>query len=147
MPSKEMFESINYYTNDTKDRPYVLMGDEETQVPVEGHGVINYVFHGRRIRQYALYVPKMGGTGLLSAKQHMSSKGCYLHLEAGNCELAFPNFTITPTIDNEIEILVRYGTDTQEEIAFDETTAEPSELTTYTKLQAKTTSTACQDHP
>jgi hypothetical protein len=104
-PFKVMFESITYYDQHHENSPKVLMCDETTEIPIEGHGYINIIIHGKRIRTHALYIPRMGETCLYSIRQHMRYKGCIFHAESNNSSLSFPNFIIHPHITNEFDVL------------------------------------------
>ena len=100
--STELFEDITYFPQDA-NQPTAIMGDDTTSLKIQGYGIINIIVQEHRLRLLAYYVPKLGTT-LISAKQHMKSKGCYFHAEAGKTTLAFPNFFIHPRISTEIDV-------------------------------------------
>jgi dUTP pyrophosphatase len=121
-PFSEFFESITPFNTNDVNCPKAMMGDEQTLVPISGHGFVNYFMHGHRIRHHAYYTPKMGQTILLSTKQHMRSQGCYLHAEGGNTLLAYPDFIIHPRVTDEIDVLIKPAKTSTAPLAFDRST-------------------------
>ena len=99
---KSLFETITPFPQ--SNPPTVLMGDDATALDIAGYGFMNYSVHGKRIRKFGYYVPKLGTT-LLSVKQHMKTKGCYFHAEASHSQLAFPSFILYPRVNNEIDMI------------------------------------------
>jgi dUTP pyrophosphatase len=139
-PFKAMFESITYYDQHNKNSPKVLLGDDKTEVSIHGHGYINIMIHGKRIRTHALYIPSMGETCLYSIRQHMRYEGCIFHAEAHHCSLSFPNFIISPRITKEIDVLSRSVVNDQNPYDFDEDTAQHVPTTmTHSSLTTKQT--------
>ena len=116
--NSEIFENITRFPHDS-NQPTAIMGDDTTSLNIHGYGMINVIAQGHRLRIMAYYVPKLGAT-LISAKQHMKSKGCYFHAEAGKTTLAFPNFFIYPRIATEIDINLFPATTSSQTIDFDE---------------------------
>lgn len=102
-PSEELFESITYF--DTSNCLVVEMGDKKTRVQVLGQGYINLKLHNKTICLFALYIPDMGNTSLISILQHISHQGCYFHSEDKETILAYPTFLIHPAINDKIEVI------------------------------------------
>ena len=127
-PFAVFFESITPFNTDDPNCPQAMMGDEETFVPISGHGYVNYFLHGKRIRHHAMYTPKMGQTILLSSRQHMKSQGCYLHVEGGNTQLAYPTFIIHPRVDEEIDVLITPAKTSTSPLDFDRSTSTQIEI-------------------
>ena len=125
-PFFELFENITYYNMHSPDAPMVAMGDEKTLVPVVGHGYINVLIHGKRLRLHALFVPNMGETILYSIRQHMNYKGCSFIAQNEDTMITYPSFIIHPRVSTEIEVLIQNATISDLPISFDEETAEES---------------------
>jgi deoxyuridine 5'-triphosphate nucleotidohydrolase len=109
------------------------MGDDNTELTISGYGYINYIIHGKRIRQFSYYVPKLGTT-LISIKQHMKSTGCYFHAAAQSTVLAFPTFCISPRVSHEIDMLILPSPHSSLPLSFDEATATQNQITQPSKL-------------
>jgi hypothetical protein len=116
--NQDMFSEITYFSDPDQHR--VIMGDDKTTIPIAGHGYMYIVLHGKHLRVHGYYVPGMGPTALFSVKQHMANQGCYFHAAAGNCELAFPTFTCSPRIAQEIEVIVHTPQNKKSYFDFDE---------------------------
>ena len=125
-PFKELFEEIHYF--DTDELPVAIMGDDKTRVQILGHGYINVLIHGKRIRTHALYIPSMGNACLFSIKQHMKSQGCAFIAEQKNTTLTFPTFLLFPRVDNEIDVLCQSAVSSRAPIDFDEETSTKVEI-------------------
>jgi hypothetical protein len=133
--SLSLFDSITYF-EDPHRRPTAMMGDDSTVLPIHGYGYLNFTVHGHRIRLFSYFVPALGTT-LISIKQHMRNKGCYFHAEAQQTLLAFPTFTISPRVAEEIDLLVRPASTSSTTFSFNEATAtsvnvsQPSSCSTH----------------
>ena len=49
VPFSNIFENITYYNQSADTISTVLMGDEVTKIPIQGHGIICYQLHGHTI--------------------------------------------------------------------------------------------------
>ena len=126
--SLNLFESVTFF--DKRKQPTVIMGDDKTQIPISGHGFMNLRLHGKHIRIHGLYIPGMGATSLFSVKQYIKHQGCYFHAEAKCSELAFPTFTCSPRIADEIDIIVSPAKDDASPLHFDEHTSLKLQIST-----------------
>jgi dUTP pyrophosphatase len=118
-PFPELFESITYYNQKSINCPKVMMGDENTLIPIKGYGYIKVRIHSKVIRVHALYVPQMGNTCLYLIKQHTRYQGCSFFAEAQHTSIAFPSFIIYPRVTEEIDVFMMKPSD-DAVVAFDE---------------------------
>ena len=101
-----------------------MMGDDKTLLKVAGYGFMTYRVGQKLLRHEGYFIPQLGTT-LYSVKQHMRSQGCYFLGLAQETHLAFPTFIISPTVDNEIELMIHpiSTSDQKPSFDFDESTA------------------------
>lgn len=104
--------------------PSVTLGDGSTECAIKGVGDIVIQIMGHTILlSNVLFVPTLE-CSLFSIKMHMKFSGNYFHAQDNRCTLAFPTFTCSPTVGDEIEIEVSNATTTNYE--YDERDAELS---------------------
>ena len=80
----------------------VVLADGVTTAPIKGSGSIEFKIKNNMFRlNNVLYVPSLSSS-LFSIKQHCQYKGCYFHSENNLATLAFPSFTTTFPIKDEL---------------------------------------------
>jgi len=80
----------------------VVLADGVTTAPIKGSGSIEFKIKDNMFRlNNVLYVPALSSS-LFSIKQHCQYKGCYFHSENNIATLAFPSFTTTFPIKDEL---------------------------------------------
>ena len=76
-----MFESLTMFKCKGHDTPGLKLGDGNTMIRIKGYEYMDNKIMGKRVRRMGYYVPNLGTT-LISVRQHIQFKGCYLHADS-----------------------------------------------------------------
>ena len=106
--AKELFTSLQMYYDKVPNAttPTVVMGDDTTTYHIKGHGTMDYMVQGRRIKQHGYYIPDLGNIVLISVKLHKNYKGCYFHSGNDGTVLAYPTFLLNCSTSPEIQFTI-----------------------------------------
>ena len=106
----------------SEDKPMISLGDDSV-IPAEGWGLLDYIENGKRIRRVALYVPQLGDNTLISITRHIQYLGCWFHAEDNCAEMSYPSHQCKLGMSPELHSTVQPTEFTQELPDFDETIA------------------------
>jgi len=85
----------------------VVLADGLTTAPIKGIGSMEFYIDKNMYRLHnVIYVPQLSHS-LFSIKEHCKWKGCYFHTENNIATLAFPSFTKSVPIQDEIYLPVK----------------------------------------
>jgi len=85
---------------------HVTLADGSTKSNIKGIGTVAFKLgRNTHVLQNVIYVPSLS-TSLFSVKHHCSQQGCTFHVENNQATLAFPTFTHTVPIQDEIYMTV-----------------------------------------